>query len=78
MGDFDFSRSGEKTMAFLKARPEEIEMVREAAGRIAHRTHSRFVLKQETSEAGHSDARDSAADALRGESDPVNRGVRGR
>jgi hypothetical protein len=34
-------------MAFLKAHPEELELVKETADRIAHRTHSKFVMKQE-------------------------------
>ena len=34
-------------MAFLKTRSEELDLVKQAAERIAHRTHSKFVLKSE-------------------------------
>jgi hypothetical protein len=34
-------------MAFLKTQPEELDLVKQAAKRVAHRTHSKFVLKQE-------------------------------
>jgi hypothetical protein len=56
------------TMAFLKARREEVELVREAADRIAHRTHSKFVLNQDRLEIVDKDLHENEPQAPRSNS----------